>query len=443
MNRIRIGIVLVLSAAFALETSAEDAHAKEKPNILLLTVDTLRPDYLGCYGYPHAISPAADSLAEKGTLFEDAVTTIGKTGPAFSSLFTSQYPPTHGARRNGIRMRPDLTGLPEVLKRHGYTTAAVISNWTLKDKLCGLKRGFDHYDEDFHENRAGPIAEERLAPEVTKRAVEWLKNKPDGPLFYWVHYSDPHWPYVRRKDFLVDLPEQAKNDRGREKREGYACEVRFTDHAMQAFLDEALKSLSLEDTYLIFASDHGESLGEHDYWGHGKNCYQQSLRIPLVIAGPGVPAGKRLKHPVSMIDLMPTILSFAGLPSPSGVLGVDLNGIWERPVEPDRRRYAFADRGASVVSHSPRKHRHPLSMCLIWRGWKVVYDFRFDYDLYFDLETDPRELQGLRKRPIELDESPSGTLVAWYEKLPKYYPKAGERVGLSKEDLAKLKSLGY
>ena len=437
-----LAISLTLGGIGRLGAQDADARAR-RPNILLLTVDTLRADHLGCYGYPDEITPAIDSLAERGTLFEDAVTTIGKTGPAFVSLFTSHFPPTTGARRNGLRCRPDLPLLTQVLKRQGYATCAIISNWTLRDNLSGLGRGFDRYDVDFTEVRAGPIAKERLAPDVTKRAVEWLEEHREGPVFMWVHYSDPHSPYSFRKKFSVQVTGGEKGSRRWEKRRGYASEVRFTDHWIQVFLDQGLPLLPAGDTYIVFLSDHGESLGEHDYWGHGKNVLQPNLRIPLILVGPGIPKGKRLKHPVSMVDILPTVLSFSGALRLRGIKGASLNRIWDRPVELDRARYAFADRGVAFTSHAPKRYRKPLSMCLIRNNWKAVYSFKYDYCRYFDLTSDPGELRAMRSKPEDRGGIFAKALNSWYGDLAKYTSKSADLSNLTQEDMAQLKSLGY
>jgi arylsulfatase A-like enzyme len=167
------------------------------------------------------------------------------------------------------------------------------------------------------------------------------------------------------------------------------------------------------------------------------------LVIPLILVGPGIPQGKRVKQPVSIIDLMPTMLGLAKLVSPSGTAGMDLNGVWERPAGNDRDRYAFADRSVVVTLHAPRKHRNPLSVCWVRAHWKVIYDFQYDYHRYYDLSADPGELRGLRDWPGDPASLPSRTLLTWFEALPKYRPETGEKPELSHEDLAKLKSLGY
>ncbi|MBN2301499.1 MAG: sulfatase, partial [Lentisphaerae bacterium] len=284
------------------------------PNILIVSVDTLRADHLGCYGFEDKfISPNIDKIAERGVLFEDTITTIGKTGPAFASMFTSEYPPVTGARRNGLRIRPDISVMAGILKRAGYTTAAIISNWTLKSKLCGLARGFDYYDEKLPETRRGPIAKERSADNVTAAGIQWLKEKAQQPFLLWIHYSDPHAPYEYRKRFAVRISEQSAKTNGAKKRRAYASEVRYTDHWIGEFLKEFSQKVPYDRTIIIFLSDHGESLGEHNYWGHGRNVLQPNLHIPLLIAGPGFPAGKRSNIPVSMVDILPTVLKSVGI----------------------------------------------------------------------------------------------------------------------------------
>lgn len=436
-----LGDLASLVIIFCINAWAGDAH--QPPNIILLSVDTLRADFLGCYGYPGQISPNIDILARQGVLFEDVLTTIGKTGPAFTSLFTSQYPPTTGARRNGRRMRPDMITLAERLKKRGYVTWAVISNWVLRAKLSGLQRGFDRYDQEFSTRRSGPVAEERLAPDVTQKACEWLQQVPSRPLFFWVHYSDPHSPYTFHQEFPVPLPAGESKHRGLKKRRAYASEVRFTDYWIGQFLDTLWARIPRNKTCLVFLSDHGESLGEHGTWGHGKNVLQPNLRIPLIIIGPGIPRGKRTRFPASIVDLMPTILALARIKEPPGCRGKNLLGVWDKPISNQRRRFAFADRGAVLAFHAPRKHRNPLAVCMVKGRWKTVYHFRYDYFQFYDLVDDPEELHPYVKQQPRECASFSHELMQWYNDLPKYHHKADSQPKLTNEDIERLKSLGY
>ncbi|MBN1356706.1 sulfatase [bacterium] len=417
-------------------------NASGKPNIVIVTADTLRADHLSCYGYPHDISPSIDELARKGTLFEDAVTVIGKTCPAFVSLFTSRFPPETGARRNGIRMRQDMATLAEILKREGYRTGAIVSNWTLRDKLCGLKRGFDYYDESFTRHRHTLMRKEKPAEIVTRNAVEILGRLSSDDFFLWVHYSDPHSPYRFHSDFLLPGFSPFEKSSGWERRRNYASEVHYMDHWIGVFLEKLTRTNGLDDTFVFFLSDHGESLGEHHYWGHGQNVFQPTLRIPLIVSGPGWAEGKRTTYPISIIDVMPTILKVLGISIPTTLQGRPLQWIRDGEVAASRPRYAFSNRGVVLVKHAPEKsNEDPLSMCMISDGIKLIYDFRTDAHIWFNLSTDPGEMHA--RIPASDPEilRMQKALICWYMALPKY--SGGSDAEFSDDDIRQLQSLGY
>lgn len=165
-------------------------------NVVLISVDTLRPDHLGCYGYPLPTSPQIDRLASAGLLFEDCVCEVPLTFPSLASMMTSRFPRMIGVRRNGLRLPKEPPLVAESFQKAGYYTFCVQSNWTLKAKLCGLDRGFDVYEDDFHTKRWGIIKPERYANDVTRVALELMEKRDvSKPFFAWIHYSDPHAPY--------------------------------------------------------------------------------------------------------------------------------------------------------------------------------------------------------------------------------------------------------
>ena len=236
---------MLLVLAIAALDCAPAAAAAGRTNLLLITVDTLRADFLGCYGFNGDNTPNVDRLASQGVLFEDTISVIGKTGPAFASLFSSLYPPTHGARRNGVRMREDVPVLAEKLREAGYTTGAFISNWTLKSHLSGTHRGFDLYDDqNFDRERNSFGAVERDAADVTRAAVTWLESTPaDRPVFLWIHYSEPHSPYDLRGATAPKAAEKGDGDGPRSRRYKYSSEVGYADTWIGNLLARAEKRL--------------------------------------------------------------------------------------------------------------------------------------------------------------------------------------------------------
>jgi arylsulfatase A-like enzyme len=442
-SRVALNTVAVASALLAGTWSAPRAGAADHPrrHVLLITVDTLRADFLGCYGYRGQNTPNLDRIAAEGVLFEDTLTVIGKTGPAFASLFTSLYPPTHGARRNGVRMREDVPVLAQALRDAGYNTAAFISNWTLKAHLSGTQRGFDHYDEEFNDQRNSFGAVERDAESVTSAALAWLEDREgDGPLFLWIHYSEPHSPYDLKPAYAPKFSDGEDGDGERSKRFKYASEVGYVDASIGSFLGRAQRWLPRDSTLLVFLSDHGESMGEHGYWGHGKNTHWPNLRIPLLLRGPGVPAGRRVSTGASIVDVMPTLLDLLDLDPLPGAEGATLRGTWSAPADRDRVRFAIGERPTALTRKGRQRYNHPLVISAQNGAAKAVYDFGDGEITYYDLERDALEERPLDQPPVETRPALGRHLSDWYKGLVKYEEAGGV---LSTEDVEQLRSLGY
>ena len=437
-----LSVGALLLAAAALLFSAPRTHAAEARHLILISVDTLRADALGTYGYPADVSPRLDRLAAEGVLFEDVITTIGKTGPAFASLFTSLYPPTHGARRNGVAMRPDVPTLAELLRDSGFDTAAFISNWTLRSRLAAVHRGFQHYDEEFTRKRNAFGAHERDAPTLIRAAIEWLGGRTDRsrPLFLWVHLSEPHTPFELHDNFVLKPPPKNERRSGWQKRWRYASEVKFTDHQIGRLLEQMKELVDLDRALIVFVADHGESLGEHGYWGHGKNARWPNLRIPLILVGPDLPAGKRVATPASIIDVMPTVLELLGIGEPEGLAGNSLRHYWQGDTPQERARFAIGDRHTAWGKGSRNVWEEPLEISLQTPSTKVVFNFEKRQTIYFDLLADPQELTPLSDSPRPMKPPLRRLLANWFRQLPKYDQRSGE---LSEEDVRQLKSLGY
>ncbi|MEK7283241.1 MAG: sulfatase [Acidobacteriota bacterium] len=313
-----------------------------RPNVLLITVDTLRADRLGCYGYARATSPNIDRLAARGVLFERAFTTLPRTTQSVASIMTGRYPKAHGARGLFSSLSSANLTLAEILKEDGYDTAAFVSNLFLRPGQ-GFEQGFDRYDNPQRR------WEGNSAAEITEAAIAWLRSRPaDRPFFLWVHYLDPHWTYRPSAPFdrlfdpdftgpftLYDDLEGKRLTKGQVIFENrlpprqvehvaalYDGEIAQADAALGALLD-ALERPEGRPLLAVFTSDHGESLGEHDYhFAHGEYLYQESLRIPLILALPGgVAAGSRPDALAENVDIAPTILALVGISRMQGVDG--------------------------------------------------------------------------------------------------------------------------
>lgn len=300
---VRIAVVLAVLGTAACIRSRAPGPALTPSSILLITVDTLRADRLGCYGDTRARTPHMDALARDGVAFEAAYTPVPITLPAHASLLTGLLPPAHGVRGNGaFALGPEPATLAEALRSRGLRTAAFVGGFPLARRF-GLARGFDHYD-DVMEKAAGVHYElaERRGEAVAAAARAWLSAQ-TGPVFVWVHLFDPHAPY--------DPPPPFRGE------DAYRGEVAAADAAVGSLL--SAWDARPEPTFVVLTSDHGEAFGEHREESHSLFVYDTTLRVPLVVRGPGLPAGRRLAAPVSIVDVAATIqqrLAGAGPPVP-------------------------------------------------------------------------------------------------------------------------------
>ena len=407
--------------------------AEQPVNVVLLSVDTLRAGSLGCYGYGHATSPNIDAFAEGGVLFEDAICEVPLTNPSMGSMMSSRYPRVSGTTRNGLSMPSEVPLVPELFVGAGYETYSVQSNWTLKKKLSGLDRGFETYDENFHTKRWGVIKAERPGDEVTDIALGWLSDRnPDRPFFAWIHYSDPHAPYKMHRAFNPSGKKFRDANKEENVRIRYDSEVAYTDGEIGRLL-AALP----DNTAVLFVGDHGESLFEHDYLGHGRRVYQASLHIPLIVRAPGLTGGRR-STPVRGIDVGPTLLGLAGLGKAPGMLGRDILG--EVPSELAPR---IVETYGGAVPKVPgvralMANAEPMWQTIIDGGWKLIVNGRRT-ELYH-LAVDPGEEENLARDEGGRVEILRGLLGEW-DRLTER--GVGGEEDLNDADIEALRSLGY
>ena len=293
----------------------------ERANVLLVSIDTLRADRTG-----GPLTPALNALASRGARFVNARSPVPLTLPAHASLMTGLLPPHHGVRMNGVhRLSPDVPTLATALHQAGYQTGAVIGAYVL-DRRFGLAQGFDSYDAEIprREEIAGELEAERRGEIVADRAIAWLNSSREGaPFFLWVHLYDPHAPYEPPQPWL-----------GRAGGQPYDGEVAYADAQLGRVLD-AIGARGLADrTLVVVAGDHGESLGDHGEPTHGLLVYDPAVRIPLVIAGPGVPRALR-SDAASLVDIVPTLTRFSGSRRPAAWTD---GTSWHRRRKPSRRK---------------------------------------------------------------------------------------------------------
>lgn len=281
-------------------------------NILLVTIDTLRPDRLSCYSPKYVQTPRIDALASSGALFERGIAHVPLTLPSHASILTGLLPPKHGISENSKSIVSDkFPTLATVLKAAGYSTGAFVGSFALSSER-GLTPGFDVYDDHYPRKVVtGTLYPERIAEKVIGPALEWLARQ-SGKWFLWVHLWDPHAPY--------DPPEPYAS---RFKNEPYAGEVAYVDAELGKLLDAVQKKEGPGKTLIILTGDHGESLGEHGEMEHGYFAYNSTIWIPLIIAGPEI-RPSRVKEFVSHVDIFPTVCEVLGLKKPADLAGTSL-----------------------------------------------------------------------------------------------------------------------
>lgn len=441
-------LALALAALLPAPTAkAAEGEHRSPPNVLLITIDTLRADHMSGYGYGRPTTPNLDRLIAKGARFDEARTVEPLTSPASCSMLTSLYPHEHGSTRNGLRLRPGLPSLPKELDRHGYQTAAFVSNWTIKDKMSGLGEHFQVYDEVLTQKRwFGLVAGEATAEDVNEAAIGWLDEHAGRkrPFFAWVHYVEPHAPYEFQGEVAVRVGVERRDEAT--KKDRYDTEIAFVDHHVGKLLERVEKDPRLAgNTLVVFLSDHGESLGEHGYWGHGRHLHDPGLHVPMVIYWPGKVGRQRLSAPASNLDVAPTVLGLLGHDSPSSFRGFDWTPVLTGETRADEKRTLWfqAHKGAVLdINESPQARRDGLmALGMLRGGTKEIAQVNRKEHVIFDLEKDPRELLNLNGASYQ----PSEELQGWIEHVETALSSADDAppVNLNAEDVEKLKSLGY
>jgi len=330
-------------------TAAPDS---DRHSVLLVSIDTLRADHVGVYGAVEAETPRLDALAAAGTRFDTAIAPAPLTLPSHASLLTGLDPPRHGVRHNGVyRLDARIETLAEGFRAAGFATGAVTGAVVLARRY-GLDQGFQSYDDGTASRRSGAGGFlERSAAEVTDRALEWLERAP-RPFFLWVHYYDPHHDYRPPPPFAERFASSP-----------YDGEIAYVDGQLGRLLDGLERGGSHRETLILVTSDHGESLGEHGESTHAYTLYDAVLRVPLILAGPGVPRGRVVESVVRTVDVAPTLLALAALPPLAEADGEPLLAhLVDGPPPPERLAYAETlatriDQGWSPL-FAARSRRH-------------------------------------------------------------------------------------
>jgi len=467
-----------------------DAHSPRI--ILLLSIDTLRADHLGSYGHERFTSPGLDLLAAEGTLFEDASATAPWTLPSHASLLTGLFPMRHQVMTMKARLADGVPTLASMLAKAGYDTAAVVNSTWLGKNSYQLTRDFDKYlFVDTPDDRVSPNTW------VTDQAITWLRESGDRRLFLFVHYYDVHSDYASLPEFeklfvtpydgpadgtawqlqtanlepdyiafcrdhfdetkcsiggpngptLIDgSVERIDFDAAdiRHLSELYDAGIRQLDTELGRLFSALRKDGLYDQTLLVVTSDHGEEFGDHGRVDHFITQYQEILRVPLIVRGPGVPAGLRIRTPVSSVDLVPTLLAMAGADPAPGLDGLDLGPLLrggdDRPFR-ERTQYGEAAGGLSY-DNIVKPGIFPVYSSVRRGRYKLVHESKAGVHALYDLETDPREQRDVSSDHPEF----TARLMAVLQERQRDYspePPLESRVDLSKEDIDRLRALGY
>jgi arylsulfatase A-like enzyme len=435
-----------LLAALLWLQAAPPAPASRFPNVLLITVDTLRADRVSSYGYSRPTTPNLDKLLARGVRFAQTRTVEPLTTPALASLLTSRYPHEHGATRNGMRLRGGLPSLARVLGQRGFSTAAFVGNWTLRDAISGLGEHFQTYRQIASRKRWLVLKGEATGDDLTAAALEWLqelrRDSPDRPFLLWVHYVEPHAPYRTQTAFTTALGYGGRRDLAPGER--YDTEVAFADHAIGELLAGVAKIANGEDTIVAFAGDHGESLGEHGYWGHGRHLYENNLRVPMGIEWEGKLQPAEVSAPATLLDLAPTVLGLIGYPALHEARGFDWTPVLRgREPAPHRAAYFQAHKGAvqSVEDARRARRRGLLEVALLVGGRKETLRLRGGERWLVDVASDPGDLRNLADRRS----APSLDLRRWEQLVEQGLISADQLPPptLDRETEEQLRALGY
>jgi arylsulfatase A-like enzyme len=394
-------------------------------NVLFITLDTTKPDHLGCYGYPQANTPAIDALAAHGMRFTDAVTSVPLTLPSHSVMMTGQYPPTIGVRQNGNHLRPESVTLAEVLSSNGYETAAFVGTFVL-DERFGLSQGFDTYDFKLgRDSDAGmdSLMGERRADEVSSSAINWLKqrkkNGANKPFFCWLHYYDPHHPY--------DSP-LADTDQFKDRPLGaYDAEIALVDVHLKRVFDTLKQQGLTDNTLVVLTTDHGEAFGEKGEAYHGIFVYECTMHSAIIFSNPALfdKAHVVSDRVAGTVDLFPTIMDLLGMAKSDQLEGVSLLS----PLDPDRAVYIETQFPLSNACHpfyGIRRHRDKF--------------IEAPQSEYYNLQDDPGENVNLiaTSEARAAQEQFELFISRWGENF-----REGGGSSLSEEERAALEALGY
>ena len=390
-------------------------------NIILISIDTCRADYLSCYGYPQETTPHIDAFARNATRFENVVSPIPITLPAHSSMLTGMIPPFHGVHNNiGYKLAPSIQTFPEILKQNGFNTSAILSAFVL-DKKFGMAQGFDTYHDTFKDVHHNIFGDERKGDETTQVALDWLEKNKDNKSFLFLHYYDPHMDYAPPEPFASKFSDNL-----------YAGEIAFTDHCIGQVIQK-LKELQMYDSALvIITGDHGEMLGEHGEKEHTYFIYEAAIKVPLIVKLPGQKKAETVTHPVGLVDIVPTLCSILDIDIPSRIQGQDITSLLQGKVPDSYERFLYSE------SQVPTRLGASSLMSVSTEKWKYIQATRPEL---YDLTSDPEEAHNLIGQEPHRARILEDKLREMLEQSVRKDPDS--HLDLDAKSIKRLESLGY
>lgn len=496
MVSLRTSTIIEIAFAATIIALAGCGPAQSPPNILLLSIDTLRADHLGCYGndmWDRSPSPTLDRLASQGILFERCFAPRGQTVPSIASMLTGKYPISHSVRENHMLLSEKHITFIQRMKQNGYVTAGFASNlsmYLLPDKESsgpswwarGLETFSDGYGGNLWQETKGADIEDQWSWDgrIEKQTLEWIDRhdpKKGKPFFLWAHFYDTHKPYMPHEscpDFYPDYegplvpPVIEKNGRQKDRVTAYINEATRTnrplpekDHkrvlawydaslyGIDQRIDRILKALEekgmLDNTWIFFTSDHGDELGDHNnYYYHGASIYDSVLWIPLIVKGPGTPIGQRRDSLVQNVDIAPTLLELAGVKVPSDMEGLSLLNVLRENDESGKREHAVAEWQDQIYSYSDGRFKYicnPNGVCPVKPPYIKGGCFPYDFEELYDIIEDPLESRNILSGNEDVANGLKKKLWKWVGR--EGHERKMKREQANKEILELMKALGY
>ncbi len=449
-------IILVATLTLnMLITYLRKSNRADYPSVLLISLDTLRSDHLGCYGYDAPTSPFLDTFAAEAVLFHNAFSQSSWTLPAHMSLFTSQYPIEHGATvRKSTQHTSQGRGvmLAELLRNNFFTSAAYTGGGFLSGYL-GFKEGFDIYSDT-------PLDYRNL---FDTRSLQFIEKHASQPFFLFLHtycihnyqtspeilnQFDPdcsgkhhEWEDIKSYIYLFQYAELGEEEAAevRHLEKVYDASIKYMDNQIEELFKYLKKQGLYDNLMIIITADHGEEFGEHQHTSHGQTLYDEMIKVPLIIRFPhGEYGGTQIEEPVTLIDVMPTILDYMGIQNPPGMSGVSLSPYLEGEIL--KERPAFSDLRTDIFEFSLRTSRYHLIYKTVEKGLTGKMGGRF---LLYDIIGDPGERYDIAQLDTELTFSLQKDLLDWLKQKGSGFAREDSRVDIDNKMENDLKSLGY